>query len=214
MSMQLTGVSNLNKQGTIHIAETTESNYYYGDVNDTAQGENAVYRCAVPTLPRFEKYKSVEVMNMGPDSVLEYHYIPITNSSLIRDYHTPATRSTSGVLNFAAPVGKVFTCIIRGAATGTTIRVRYEVTFECDISTNYINDYPPEYSRCFVDSEPTICMLNQNPDYTLRINNKQGHINQVLYKEIVTNKVVKEQDPLSSVNLYPQMNPKTKAMVA
>jgi hypothetical protein len=200
VSFQITGVSNLNKQGTIHMAETTETEYWVGGSADTSFNELTLYRCAVPKLPKFAKYKSVEIVNMGPDSCLEYHYMPITNRDLLKDYKDVVDSSTTNFLDFTNELGKVFNFTVRGAAIGTTIRARYEITFECDVETDYINDYPPEYSRCFIDSEPTLCLLNQNEDYVLRCNVKQGHIDRTLYKDVNSMKLISETDPLSQTN--------------
>jgi hypothetical protein len=198
VTFQITGVSNLNKQGTIHMAETVETGYYSGTAADTTYGESAVERCAVSRLPKFEKYKSIEIVNMGPDSVLEYHYMPLTNRDLLTSYVDLAAVTTSSNTDFVNELGKVFNLTIRGAAAGTTIRAKYEITFECDVLTDYINDYPPQYSRCFVDSEPTLCLLNQNADYVIRSNIKQGHLERSLYKEVNAMNLISQADPLLS----------------
>jgi len=199
VSFQITGVSNLNKQGTIHMAETIESSYYIGNASDTQYNELALYRCAVPKLPKFSKYKSIEIVNMGPDSAIEYHYIPISNRGMLQNFHDISTPTAGAANSFVNEVGKVFNLTVRGAAAGTTIRARYEINFECDVYTDYINDYPPQYSRCFVDSEPTLCLLNQNEDYILRVNSKQGHIDKTLYRDVNSMNLVAQSDPLSKI---------------
>jgi hypothetical protein len=54
----------------------------------------------------------------------------------------------------------VFAFIISSAAVGTTVRAKYEFTLETEIDGTAINDYPPSFARCFVDSEPALQLIN------------------------------------------------------
>jgi hypothetical protein len=173
VSFQLTGVSNLNKQGTVHMAENIDDRQYIGDSTSFSVNEIFSQQFAISRLPKLPKYKSVEIMNMDSDSKLEYHYFPITNVDLRNQYDATAVYSDtdSTIDEFT----KTFGLVIRSAAVGTTVRVKYEINIESEVETDYINDFPSEYSRCFVDSEPTLRMISQEVDNVIRIDAKQGH---------------------------------------
>lgn len=56
------------------MGETVEDTLYYGTSADTTMNELICYACAIPQLIKFNKFKKVEIVNMGPKSNLEYHY--------------------------------------------------------------------------------------------------------------------------------------------
>lgn len=184
LTIQMTGVNNYDKKGTIHLAEQSNDRYYYGDSADFTYNEDLVQRFCISRLPKCEKYKSVEIVNMDSASELEYHYFPLSNRDLKAQYISPTINSGSGYATEDTGLFKMFAFIVRGAAAGTTFRFKYEWNLELDVSIDGVNTYPPKYSRCFVDSEPTLCMLNQNVDYSIRTNVKEGHIDKTVYKEI------------------------------
>jgi hypothetical protein len=181
---EITGVSNLNKSGTIHLAEQTEANYRYGTSADTTHSEILANNCAISALPKFNKYKSVEIINMSSDSVLEYHYVPLTNEMITQQFVSAGTVTAGN--NEPSPIGrsKLFCLIVKGAHVDTIIRARYEINLEFMVNNDYVNDYPPAYSHCFVNSEPTLQLINQTEDYIIRVNAKQGHVDKRLYNEV------------------------------
>jgi len=178
----MTGVSNLDKKGTIHLAQDTDEDYFYGTSSDTAQNEYALVKYSIQDLPRKTFYKSVEIVNMDSRSAIEYHYIPITNQDLTRQYNLPSTISTSSQGVYPNGLGKRFAMLIQGADTATQFKIRYQFDLECQVDTDYVNDYPPEWSRIFVDSEPTVQLLGQREDFALRVNQNEGHINNKFQK--------------------------------
>jgi hypothetical protein len=172
VQFQITGVSALEKKGTIHLAETVVSDYTVGHVNDTVFQEAMLSHSSLSDLVLYNKYQSVEIMNMDSSSYLEYHYFPLSNRNIIEQYAPVTSSSTAGyyfnVTTNSPPLSKYFVLIIADAAPDTTIRCVYEFNIENEIKTPYINDYPPTYSRCFMDSEPYINLMNQDVDYTVR----------------------------------------------
>jgi hypothetical protein len=186
VQFQLTGVNNYDKKGTIHLAETIQDTHYYGHVTDSINNELFCYQAAIPKLPKFNKYKSIEIVNMDSESALEYHYVPTTNEFLLGQLNDVGFMSGTGGL---AAIGKQFALIVKGAAVGTTIRARYELTFEAEVATEHVGTYIPYFSRCFVSSEPTLQLISQNPDYAIRINQKQGHIDKSLYDDLALSSI-------------------------
>lgn len=191
VSIQLTGVSNLNKQGTLHIAEDTAEVGFLGIAADSTYNELLLDNFSIQRLPKAGKYKSVEIMNMDASSNIEYHYFPVTNANLARQYQNVTTFSSSSQ---DIQMMRRFALIIKSAATGTTARIRYEINLEQEINVDSINSYPPKYSRCFVDSEPTLQLISQNEDYVLRINSKEGHVTSQFYNEVALSKVLPSHD--------------------
>jgi hypothetical protein len=158
LKFHLTGVSNLNKQGTIHLMETLVS------TSDALGGWAKTFN--IPYAPLCEVYKQIEIANMDLSGAMQYNYFPLSNAFVL-DQFNDVTNTTSSVISDVRP-NKIFALIISGAAAGTKIRMEAELTAECEVENGYINTYPIEYTKCFIDSESTMCFLNQHPN--LRIN--------------------------------------------
>jgi hypothetical protein len=202
VTFEITGVSNLNKSGTIHLAEHISPTYLYGTSTDTTSSEKLANNCAISALPKFAKYKSVEIVNMGSDSVLEYHYVPVTNMDMVAQFGQPTNMTTaSGDTQYFSDMGKNFCLVVKGAHPDTIIRARYEINLEFQVFNDYVNDYPPNYSRCFVQSEPTLQLINQHEDYIIRVNAKQGHVDKTLYQDVQLANALSATEKLSLPHL-------------
>jgi hypothetical protein len=154
IKFSLTGMSNLNKKGTIHLMESTSADYYNN--SDYATELN------IPYGPVSEVYKGIEIANMTGNSDIQYNYFPMSTADLNNDFTSVDVETTStGTVH--APF-KLFGFIINGADTSTQVRMEIEATLECEVVPAYINTYPIAYSTCFIDSNPTVNLLNQYHD--------------------------------------------------
>lgn len=170
IKVSITGVSNLNKQGQIHMFEDVDHSYRYGTSTDTTQNDLVVNEYPIQDLPKCNHYKRVDIMNMDSSTALEYNYIPLQNPLTYYSlYPNAETTNSSGNEN----INKTFGIIVSNAASGTTLRLEYEIVLVQEIDNNYINNYPPVYSNIFVDADPALQMLQQNTGNILRTEKHQ-----------------------------------------
>lgn len=175
LQVQLTGVSNLNKKGTMHIAEDVHGSINWGIGTDVTGNSAIANDFALGDLPKKNHYKSIEIMNMDSDSVIKYNYIPLTNQDQTSKYNLPATLTTTGGL--VVDLEKRFGLVIQGADPATFVRLIYQIDFECEVETDFYNDYPPTYSRCYIDTEPTIQYLSRHADIVLEVEKSKNTSN-------------------------------------
>lgn len=187
MRFRLSGVSNLNKQGTIHLLETVAT-----DGNSTGPLKSTFN---IPYAPLCEVYKSIEIANMDLTSHIQYNYFPLANTDILSDYNSVANVISS--LATSNPY-KQFALIVSGAAVGTSIKIDLECTAECEVERNYINVFPVNYSNCFMDSNPTLQYLNQHHD--LRIQTKQKSNNYIVPTVLKTVTNQQKEMVLSDLN--------------
>jgi len=175
LRFHLTGVSNLNKQGTIHLMETLISNR-----NSSAAYETTLN---IPYAPLCEVYRQVEIANMDLSCAMQYNFFPLSNSHVISQFNDVTNRIATSA--FDVDPNKIFALIVSGAAAGTKIRMEAELTAECEVEKGYINTYPIEYTKCFIDSEPTMCFLNQHPELRISVS-KQSYVKflPTIFKEV------------------------------
>lgn len=159
IKVSLTGVSNLNKQGQIHIFEDVDDTCRFGISTDTGMNSALVNEYALPDLPKCTHYKRVDIMNMDSDTNIEFNYIPIQH--LRYNWGVSLVTQTNNS-SYVSLMNKNFGFIIASAAVGTTIRVEYEFLLAQEIENDFINNYPPIYSRIYVDPNPTLQMLQQS----------------------------------------------------
>lgn len=171
MKFSLTGVSNLNKQGQVHIFEDVNDICRYGLASDTAMNSALVNEYSLADLPKCTHYKRVDIMNMDSDTNIEFNYIPLQH--LRFNWGVPPSSIASSTYTSVA-INKNYGFIISSAAVGTTVRVEYEFLLAQEIANDYINNYPPIYSRIYVDPNPTLQMLQQN---TINIIKTEKHDN-------------------------------------
>ncbi len=165
LSFSLSGVSNLNKQGQIHMFEDLNATARYGAAGDLVYNSALVNEYPIQDLPKCSHYKRLDIMNMDSSTTMEHNYIPLMND-LILGTQTVGAYSVSST--FTGSQNKTFGFIISSAAVGTTVRVEYEILFAQEVNNDYINNYPPEYSRIYVDADPTLQLLQQNTNNILR----------------------------------------------
>lgn len=165
IKVSLTGVSNLNKQGQIHMFEDTDYSARYGPVTDTTQNNVLLNEYPIQDLPKCTHYKRIDIMNMDSDSVMEYNYIPLQHLRYSWGVRPLAYSNPNIFTDF---VNKNFGFILSSAAQGTTLRLEYEIVLAQEIKNDYMNNYPPIYSRIYVDPNPTLQFLQQNTVYILK----------------------------------------------
>lgn len=165
LTVQLTGVSNYNKKGTIHIAEDVDDKLRFGIATDAQYNNFLINDFSLGDLPKKNHYKSLEIMNMDSESVVKYNYMPLTNHDQAAKYQTPLVNTASNGA-YVEPE-KRFGLIVQGADPATTVRLIYQIDLECEVETDYYNDYPPSFSRCYIDTEPMLQYLSRNTDNIL-----------------------------------------------
>ena len=170
IKVSLTGVSNLNKQGQIHMFEDVNRYYRLGNSTDTVYNDLFVNSYPIQDLPKCNHYKRVDIMNMDSSTALEYNYIPLLNP--LSYYSLPPMGETNNRQSDES-INKIFGIVVSNAASGTTLRLEYEIVLVQEIDNDYINNYPPIYSNIFIDANPALQMLQQNTGNILRTEKHQ-----------------------------------------
>lgn len=185
LQVQLTGVSNLNKKGTIHIAEDVDDKFRHGTAADNLYNGFMINDFSLGDLPKKNHYKSLEIINMDGDSVIKYNYMPLTNHDQSAKYQAP-TVITTAFGSYVEPE-KRFGLVVQGADPATLLRLIYQIDLECEVETDYYNDYPPSFSRCYIDSEPALQYLSRNTDVILEVDkNKKYDVTSTLLRMLGT----------------------------
>jgi hypothetical protein len=174
----ITGVSNLNKQGQVHIFEDNDEYNYRGTATDTSYSEILVNDYPLQDLPKCVHYKSVDIVNADSDTALEYTYIPL---SLNADSELQQIENFTGSGYNASRHNKVFGFIVSNAAPGTTLRLQYSIVVALDVSNNFISDYPPIFSKIHINPDPLLMLLNQDSDVIIRVHK---HDDKDIYKTV------------------------------
>jgi hypothetical protein len=164
IKFELSGVSNLNKQGQIHLFEDVEYLGYVGGASDSSYGPTLVNRYPVQDLPKCNHYKTVDIANMDSDNVLEYNFIPLASYANTTDYSVSNLSTSTQYLDRN---NKNFGCVVTKAAVGTTIRILYDIVICLEVQNDYICDYPPVYSKTFVNPDPILAYMNTQRDLIL-----------------------------------------------
>lgn len=165
VKVSLTGVSNLNKQGQLHIFEDTDNTPKYGISTDTVYNNALLNEYKIKDLPKCNHYARVDIMNMDSKTTLEYNFIPLEN--LRENWGLPV--GNTSISSFGTvTTNKNFGFIVTSAAVGTTLRVEYEFKIAQEIQNDYINNYPPIYSKIFLDANPTLQFLQQNTNNIIK----------------------------------------------
>jgi len=162
----VTGVSNLNKKGQIHIFEDITDRCYVGNSADSSRNNALLNEYPIQDLPKTTHYKLVDIMNMDSATALRYNFIPLSLycekiRAIVNNNNWTTTRSGN----------KIMGLIVHGAEPGTIIRADYEITLGWEIENNYINDYPPVWSNTYINPDPTLSFL-QNKDVIIQTNKK------------------------------------------
>lgn len=181
MRFKLTGVSNLNKQGTIYLMETL--------VNDASTIAPSAATFNIPYAPLCEVYKSMEIVNMDLNAHMQYNYFPLSNQSLATDHDAVTSYTTSSTYG---GLYKQFALIVSGAAVGTSVKIDLEMDVECEVERGFVNTYPVSFSNCFLDSNPTLQYLNQHPDLRIQTMKKRN----INFLPTVFNQVATQQKEL------------------
>jgi hypothetical protein len=181
IDVELTGVSNLNKQGQIHLFEDTYYVARYGNSTDTNYNSALLNDYVVQDLPKCNHYRSIEIANMDSSSCAQYHYIPLVSYADNSLLQVDAMTSNSIVYS---KYNKNFGCIVTNAAVGTTLRVKYDMVIELAVENDYICDYPPVNTKTYVNPDKILAYLNSKTD--LIINTSVHDHSGELYKAINT----------------------------
>jgi hypothetical protein len=179
VQFELTGVSNLNKQGQIHLFEDQWDTAYYGNAGDVTVNELIANSYPVQDLAKCKHYKSVEIANMDSHSHLEYNYIPP------RAYADPASNTVTGPAGTGSITvysNKYFGCMVTNAAVGTTLRIKYDMVIELAVENDFICDYPPVYSKTYVNPDPLLNYCASQTD--LIIHTHSSDFDKGIYKEV------------------------------
>jgi hypothetical protein len=168
LKISVTGVSNLNKQGQIHIMEDMADVVYSGTSSSTLRNNELINEYPVQDLPKSTHYKRVDVMNMDSSSQMEYHFIPQRlysrgdrNDDIITAYASTDLSDLKDTKNFAI--------ICTSCAVGTTLRLEYEFNIALEVENDYINDYPPIWSTIYINPDPTLMMLQQDTNKIIKV---------------------------------------------
>ena len=191
LKVSITGVSNLNKQGQIHIVEDINKDYYYGTASDTNIGASFANQYPLQDLPKCTHYRRVDVANMDSNSNIEYHYIPLSYYRSAPSTPTLTTAITGG--SGDSSDNKNCIIIASNCAVGTTLRLEYEIVFACEVYNDYINDYPPIWSDIYVNPDPTLQVLQQNTNAVINIDKHDSKffptiINKGQQRSVINNK--------------------------
>jgi len=179
VQFELTGVSTLNKQGQIHLFEDQWDLAYSGNSLDTNISELVANAYPVQDLPKCKHYKSVEIANMDSSNHLVYNYIPP------RAYANPAIMPITALTASGSTVidtNKYFGCIVTNAAVGTTLRIKYDMVIELVVENDFICDYPPVYSKTYINPDPLLNYCASQTD--LIIQTHSSDFDKGVYKEV------------------------------
>lgn len=196
LSVSITAVSNLNKQGQIHIFEDIDKNSYYGTSTDTTRNDLLLNQYSIPELPRCTHYKCAEVMNMDSNTKLEYTYIPL--SLYNQEFTIPTSYTSAGTL--ISVDNKNFGIIASGCYPGTTLKLEYEIDLALEVVNSNINNYPPKWSNSVSNPDPILAIMQRNVDNVIRTHKHENQfLTTKLYDNIINRVTVK---PL---NFYKQV---------
>jgi len=171
ISLSYSGVSNLNKQGTIHIFEDWDPDYSWGSVTETAFATALVNKFDTNALPKCNHYRKFDFINLDNNAKIRYNYMPaaayITNSVVSQLLQQTSATTGSDTDN------KNFGIIIQGAAPGTIIRYEFELHFSADVANDFINKYPLSKTNCFLNPDPYLTMLGNNTNNVIILDKHQ-----------------------------------------
>lgn len=196
VTLSITGVSNLNKKGTIHMFEDLSQLAYYGDSVDTIQNDKLLNGYDVNSLPKCTHYRKYDLVNLDSQGRLRYSYIP---TSLYAQPRILTLNNLSGSGAIASPLCQTFGIIGQGMDPGTIIRVEYEVFFSTDVANDFINKYPVEYTSCYLNPDPYLLYLRSNTKFIL---GKDDREHKQLYMTISNNLLRRDPgswDSMSSI---------------
>lgn len=152
VTISITGVSNLNKQGTIHIFEDYNGVARYGKSTDATQCNTLLNEYDVNSLPKCTHYRKYDLISLENSAKLRYSYIPdaLYSREIMNSIVTYTTDSA-----FTSSVNSpTFGIIAQGVNSSTVLRVEYELYFVTDVFNDYINKYPVEFTNCYLNPNP------------------------------------------------------------
>lgn len=154
----LTGVSNLEKKGKIYLAKQYNRSLYQGDPADDAAANVIVNGLSLPVIIKLKECKEIEIMNMGSESEMEYHYIPENGYSKVFSRAPEAQNINFG--NHDRELEE-FVCIVSGAAAGTQVQFNMYQTIQLRPKISKLDMYPSNYSTCVDNPDPLLAELQQ-----------------------------------------------------
>jgi hypothetical protein len=172
LNISVTGVSNLNKQGQIHIFEDQSARTFYAPISDTTFNNIYLNQYPIQDLPKALHYKRVDIMNMDSNTNIEYHYIPYSLYNNKLDYSV--TGYNSGTVEDSNQ--KVIGVIANNCAVGTTLRLEYEINIAYTVDNNFINSFPPVYSSIAINPDPYTQILTQDISKVITTHNHENKI--------------------------------------
>jgi hypothetical protein len=167
----LSGVSNLNKKGKIYLAEGRNSQYYYGGSTSYAYATTLANRYYLGNMIKYQSAKEVEIMNMDSSSKVEYHYIDE------HPYSTPHLPDPDSATTEHTTDGshKAVILVVDGATPGTEVILDFTIVLQARPEPAYLNTYPTQNSKCFINPDPICRMLEIEPDNVLTVDNKRDN---------------------------------------
>jgi hypothetical protein len=161
------GVSALNKQGKVYLAES-KSNYWVGQhqTNDLQPNEN-IYanRYTIANLIKFDHVKELDMATMNNNTKLEYNYIDADSYS-----SWPQDPTILPALTHYYD-SKAMVLVVQGAAANTEVIIDYTVTLELRPAPQHLNTYPCDYADSFFNPDPICKKLEQLDNVTIRVHN-------------------------------------------
>jgi len=189
----LSGVSNLNKKGTIHLMETSSA-YKWVTTGGASYIDPMIPLHNINEAPSHEVHRIVEIANMDSAVVMQYNYFPLTNANLNDEFLHVGTSASFGD---SGDTFKNFTLIVAGADTTTVVRCEYEVTYECTVASPFVNTYPVQFGKCFVNSEAALNLLNQQHEARISVKNYR---HKPIVNYVVTKQATEEKENLLFAN--------------
>jgi hypothetical protein len=175
ITYELTGVSNLNKQGQMHLFEAHTDTVPYGTSTDTSRNRQLINEYPVEDLPKTYNYKSIDIVNMDSQSAMQHRYSPFSRIANQKPIDLPvATPNSDTTWDLYSTANKVQGLIVNNAAVGTTIRVKYDVVISLAVNNDYISDYPPTFSRDYVNPDPYLAYLTHDKDHGVRVTKRNN----------------------------------------
>jgi hypothetical protein len=168
----ITGVSNLNKQGKVYVAESA-NNYLDAGLNtDIAFANAIVNRSSLADLIKIKSCKEMEIMNMDSNSEIEYHYIP--ESGYSKTYRATPIGVTADQQTLKDTDFAEFVLVVSGAAANTQLQVNIYQVLQMRPATDKLDNYPSDYTECHDNPDPLLAKLFTDDEHKITIDKRHN----------------------------------------
>jgi hypothetical protein len=180
---KLSGVSPLNKQGLIYVAEDSDLSYAIANkVSSPALTlDNLLNLYSITNITKLNNYMIVDIVN-SRSSLFKYHYIPTdgySNTKLL----VPGALNISNtyLANDGAFNQKQLIIIGKGLAPNTSVTMIIEMYIQVEPDVTQLGTYPTSYSSCYVNPDPELKYLASQKDLILSEGDDHDKFNQNTY---------------------------------